>query len=868
VAEQAGLSFAVLLRRLRAEVRLTQEELAEAAGVSYRTVSDLERGLNQTARKDTAGLLAGALGLAGPARAVFIAAARGRASPGEVRAARAAQPSAGAAAVWAGGPAVAAGGWVVPRELPADVAGFTGREGELSALDRLLPEVAGDGPAGRPVVISAVAGTAGVGKTALAVRWAHRVAGSFPDGQLYVNLRGYDPGQPVPPAEALAGLLRGLGVAEAVIPLGEADRAARLRSLVAGKRLLLVLDNAGSVAQVRPLLPGSPSVMVVVTSRDALAGLVAREGAIRLPVDLLPSAAAVALLDGLIGARAAADPAAVAALAAQCAYLPLALRVAAELAIARPGTPLAELTAELADVGDRLALLDAGGDTEAAVASVFSCSYQQLAPSAARLFRLLGLHPAQDFDPWAAAALAGVDLPRARQLIGTLARAHLLQPAAGGRYQMHDLLRAYAAQQTARHDSRPARRAALTRLFDYYLAATAAALDTLAPAERQRRPDPPRAAAAVPGLSDPAAAVAWLDAELATLAAVAAHAAAHGWPGHTTRLAATLFRYLNQGHALQSLTINGCALNAAQASGDRAAQARALTDLASAHHQRGNHQQALDCYRQALDLARDLDDRRTLARATANLGRLHFELGRYGEASDCYQQSRDLFRALGDRPGEADSLGNLAEIYHRQGRDSEAIELLHQAQVLNQDLDDHYGVAAGLISLGEISRQQGQHQQAEDYLLRVLQVSRQIGARVYEAEALTRLADLYGQLRRTGEAGAHYQQALTLCQQAGHRNGEADALIGTGHLLLSAGQITQAQASLTTALTLARQIQDPYQQARALHGLAAACHAAGQPGQARRYDQQARGIYTTLGITPPAPPATHPEGYQPSGGPA
>jgi hypothetical protein len=322
-----------------------------------------------------------------------------------VLAAWAEAPTALAAAVIEGLPGPAAAPVPVPRELPADVGGFTGRAIELAELDLLLPSPAEqhDGAAG-PVVISAVSGTAGVGKTALAVRWAHRMADAFPDGQLYVNLRGYDPDRPVPAAEALAGFLRALGVAGQEIPLEEAERAARFRSLLAGRRLLVVLDNAATVEQVRPLLPGSPSVMVLVTSRDALAGLVARDGARRLDLDLLPAADAAALLRALIGGRAEADPAAAEMLAGLCARLPLALRVAAELAISRPDTPLAVLATELAGEADRLALLDAGGDPRSAVASVFSWSYQHLTGDAARMFRLLGLHPGPDFDRYAAAA--------------------------------------------------------------------------------------------------------------------------------------------------------------------------------------------------------------------------------------------------------------------------------------------------------------------------------------------------------------------------------------------------------------------------------------------------------------------------------
>ena len=371
------------------------------------------------------------------------------------------------------------------------------------------------------MVISAIGGTAGVGKTALAVQWAHQVAGRFPDGQLYVNLRGYDPGQPVTAADALAGFLRALGVPGQDIPAEEDERAARYRSLLAGRRMLVVLDNAGSVEQVRPLLPGAAGCVVLVTSRDALAGLVARDGARRLDLDLLPLPDAVGLLRALIGARVDADPAAAAALAERCARLPLALRVAAELAAARPDVPLAELAGELADQQRRLDLLDAGGDPRTAVRAVFSWSYRHLDADAGpgvpagRPAPRPRLRPARRRR--ADRHHRGAGPPGCWTV---LARAHLIQPAGPGRYGMHDLLRAYAAELAATEDGEEARRAALTRLFDYYLAGAAAAMDALYPAEQHSRPRPPASAQPVPPLPTAATARDWLDAERASLVGV------------------------------------------------------------------------------------------------------------------------------------------------------------------------------------------------------------------------------------------------------------------------------------------------------------------------------------------------------------
>jgi DNA-binding SARP family transcriptional activator len=344
----------------------------------------------------------------------------------------------------------------VPRQLPVDVAGFTGRDRYLAELDLLLPGIAGE-PGDRRMaraspaaaVIATVSGTAGAGKTALAVHWAHQVAERFPDGQLYVNLRGYDLERPVTASEALGGFLRALAVADQDIPAEVAERAARFRSLLARRRMLVLLDNAGEAEQVRPLLPGNPACVTLVTSRSSLTGLVARDGAIRLDLDLLPSGEAVDLLRALIGPRADVEPYSVAVLAEQCARLPLALRVAAELATARPARPLAGLVAELADENRRLDLLEAGGDPRASLRAVFSWSCDHLDPGPLRVFWLAGLHPGPDVDAHEIAALADITADHAGQALDFLDQVHLMHNVAPGRYGMHGLLRAYAREVAA-----------------------------------------------------------------------------------------------------------------------------------------------------------------------------------------------------------------------------------------------------------------------------------------------------------------------------------------------------------------------------------------------------------------------------------
>ncbi len=365
----------------------------------------------------------------------------------------------------------------VPRQLLADTSCFTGRPAELGQINGVL----GTSPARRPQ-ITVVTGTAGVGKTALAIHWAHQVAGRFPDGQLYVNLRGYDADDPMPPGAALGSFLRALGMAASAIPGGTQDRAAAYRSLLADRTMLIVLDNAAGAEQVRPLLPASPSCVVLVTSRDSLAGLIARDGAVPVRLDLLPPDDAVALLTGLIGERAAADPDAVARLAACCCRLPLALRVAAELAIARPSVPLAVLAGELEQRQRHLDLLEAGGDRRTAVREVFSWSVRRLDPAAARGFAVAALHPGPDLDAWALAAMTGTGQPEADRILRQLARTCLVQPAGTSRYTMHDLLRAFGRELACDTGGIDAHRA-LTGLLGYLQSAAAAAVDILYPAE-------------------------------------------------------------------------------------------------------------------------------------------------------------------------------------------------------------------------------------------------------------------------------------------------------------------------------------------------------------------------------------------------
>jgi tetratricopeptide (TPR) repeat protein len=734
----------------------------------------------------------------------------------------------------------------VPRQLPAAVACFTGRDAELAALTGLLE--AGMGGRGPAVVISVIGGTAGVGKTALAVWWAHQVADRFPDGQLYVNLRGYDPGKPMPAADALAGFLRALGVPGQDIPPEEAERAARYRSLLAGKRMLVVLDNAGSAGQVRPLLPGTPTTAVVVTSRDTLAGLVARDGAARLDLDVLPMQEAATLLRALIGLRVDAEPGAAAELADRCCRLPLALRVAAELAVTRPDASLARLAGELADLHTRLDLLEAGGDPSTQMRAVFSWSYRHLDPAHARTFRLLGLHPGPDFEPYAATALSGAAVPQGRRILDVLTRAHLLQPAAPGRYGMHDLLRGYARELSATEDGGQEQRAALTRLFDHYLHTAATAMDTLFPAERHRRPRIPRPATPIPPLPDPVAAREWLDDERAALVAAAGHAAAHGWTGHATRLAATLAGYLYTGcHFPEGFTVFSRALSAAQRAGDRAAEAAALNGIGTLDFAQARIPRAVDHHRQALALFREVGDRAGEGQALGRIGLAETHMGRYEQAGRHQQEAVAIYRDIGDRLAEARALSNLGLARQRQGRYQEAASYYRQTLDLSRETGDREGEALTLARLGVVDLRLGRYERAAGYLQHALALFQEMGHVGSEAETLINLGNAYVGLGRYEDAAGNFEQALAVFRKIGDPAMEAVALNGLGEVLFQTGEAGEARAHHAAALRLASEVSAPLAQARAHSGLARACQADGDPVQARHHWGEALTCYAAIG---------------------
>jgi DNA-binding SARP family transcriptional activator len=738
-----------------------------------------------------------------------------------------------------------AAGTAVPRQLPAPVQLFAGRSAELAALTGLLDQ--GDpgqqGGAERTLVISAIGGTAGVGKTALAVQWAHSVAAQFPDGQLYVNLRGYDPGQPLATAEVLASFLRALGVPSQEMPSADDERAALYRSRLAGRRVLVVLDNARDVEQVRPLLPGTASSVVLVTSRDSLAGLVARDGAQRLDLDTLPAADALGLLRALIGGRVDAEPGPASVLASQCAMLPLALRVAAELAASRPETALAQLAAELADYHQRLDLLEAGGDQRTAVRAVFSWSLRHLDPAAADTFRLLGLHPGVDFDDYAVAALRGGRVKQASLLTARLARAHLIHLAGPGLHSMHDLLRSYACELAAGIDAER-RQAALGRLLDYYLQAPSAAMDILFPAEKHRRPQLQATELQLPEFCDPDGARRWLDARLGCLVAVVEHAAVHGWRTHAIKIAATLFRYLEiGGHDAEAASIHSRALRAAEFDGDGGAQGTAHINLGAACYRQLGFQQAQDHYELALGLCREAADKIGEARALAGLGAVALRRDQQELAESYLHQAIRLHRESGDQAGEANIRGNLGVAAMRRDAHDEAAVHFRRALKLYRQTGNHSGKARCLGALGLIDVEQNRPDLARRRLRESLVLCRRLGDCVGEAYGLANLGRAEFQLGRHGNAEADLSRAIALLRDLGDVGREGTAHCELADVLASTGRVVEARGQFELALSLATECDDAAEAARAHAGLGQCHQARGDATLARQHWQAALALY-------------------------
>ncbi len=725
--------------------------------------------------------------------------------------------------------------------LPAGLTAFTGRTAEL---DQILGALRHGSSVAQAVVVS---GMAGIGKTQLAIHSGHMLLREkLVDRVLFVNLRGFhpDPTQPAAdPAAVLDGFLRLLGVPGHQIPHDLPARTAAYRSLLAGnRRTLIVLDNAADEEQVRPLMPETAGCLVLVTSRRRLTGL---RPTAHVTMDVFGADDAVGYLT-----RAAPevpvgpDPDAARRIARRCGYLPLALGLIAGQLRARAGWTLT-------DHADRIDERHQTGHLHTGVELALDLSYRQLTSNRQRLFRLLALHPGQDFDAYAAAALTGGDLRSTETDLEHLHRDNLLQPANASRYTCHDLVHAYAAERARDEDPPPARRAALTRLFDYYLATAAAAMDLSYPAEIHRRPRIQPATTPAPSLSDEDTARAWLDTERPTLVAVAAHTAGHGWASHTTRLSTTLYRYLNGGYHSDALALHSHALRAADTTADLVERAHVLVNLGATLHMLGEYEPAAQHLRQALAVCRRAGDLVGQARAHTNLGNLEAKRGNLEQSARHHTQAGPLYREGGDLASEAGALANLGEVEALLGHLQPAIDHFEQALARFQHFGDRTGEAWVLTILGDVETQLDRYESADAHFKQALALAYGNGDRTAQARTLDYLGTLQTRRGQPARAADHLRQAVTLFREIGERDGEASALNGLGETASATSHPAEALTHHTAAHAIAAAIGEQLQHARAHAGLGRNHHDLGDLTRADRHYRRALTLYTDLG-TPEA----------------
>jgi tetratricopeptide (TPR) repeat protein/transcriptional regulator with XRE-family HTH domain len=649
-----------------------------------------------------------------------------------------------------------------PAQLPAAVVDFAGRDYEISQLDAML---AAGAPGG--MLIAMIEGLGGIGKTTLALHWAHALRSRFPDGALFADLRGYHPtGVPATPSDLLGGFLRALGVAQDAIPPDDASRSALFRSVMDGKRMLLMLDDASDTQQVEPLLPGAAGCLVVVTSRVRLSGLVVRHGARRLCLGGLPAREALALLGGIVGEqRVAAEPAAASELVTRCANLPLALRIVADRAASRPGRPLADLVTGLRSERDRLDALSVAGDANTAVASVFSWSYRALPPAVATAFRLLSLYPGLEPSVPAVAAMLDTGVETARRLLDGLAAVHLIEESGRDGYRLHELVRLYAAERMRDEDSSNATDAVLSRLVTWYLH-TADAADRVLLPQRHRQPLAPAPSLSPLEFTDHTSAMSWCESERPTIVLLVHQAAGRGMHDLAWRLPTALWGFLSlRNHWTDLIETHEVALASARAAADRLGQAIALNNLgiAKVNVGRPDHAHTLLC--QALVLRKEIDDVWGQAAVSNNLGSLHRGRGEYNTAAAHHDRAIMLFRQVGDQCGEGQAMNNLGSAYLAMGRLDDAIGYYRQALSVLFGVGDLLGQAQTLDSLGSAYQVLADFDAAVDCHLRSVLMFRELGDRSGEAGSLDNLG-----LALAGDGAAalardSWQHALALFEE-------------------------------------------------------------------------------------------------------
>jgi tetratricopeptide (TPR) repeat protein/transcriptional regulator with XRE-family HTH domain len=757
---ESSQHFGRVLRAKRLNAGLTQEELAGRTGLSVRAISDMERGITSRPHSSSVSILASALGLD---------------ERGSAELARASRPNDEADVSAQAGSS--AWPWPrdgrVPRQLPHALPSFVGRQAELDTLTALLDRL-GSGPGA--AVIAAISGTAGVGKTALAVQWAHQVASRFPDGQLYINLRGFDPsGARVEPADAIRAFLDALGLPADAVPARLDAQVGLYRSLLAERRMLVVLDNARDTSQVRALLPGSSGCLALITSRNQLTGLAAGDGAHQMTLDVMMAAEACALLVGRLGAdRAGREPAAVGQLTELSARLPLALTIAAARATAWPAHPLSMLVSALRGVRDRLDGLDAGEPT-ASIRAAFSWSYRQLSAPAARLFQFLGLHPGPDLTATAAASLAGLPVPQARSLLAELSRACMVEEHVPGRYACHDLLRIYAGEQARSQLSPAGLRAGLARMYDHYLHTGYTAAMLLNPSRTPIELPPAQPLVLPEAITTRAAAMTWFEAEYQVLRSAIALAAdpdsetssdRHAW-----QMPWTLMNFSDRrGRWAELAALQRTALKAAQRLGDPAGQARAHLNIGGASIRMSRYDDALAHLRRSLSLFAEIGDYASEGHNLLAIAEVFSRREQPAQVLDFAERALALFRAADDEAGQAFALNTIGLAHLKLGHDRDAITCCDQALAIHRRLGNAFGQAESWEYLGRTRMRMGEHTAAIGCCKYALDLICELGDRYNEAWVLEQLADAYQASGDQVQAARAWRRALSILDELRHRD--------------------------------------------------------------------------------------------------
>ena len=714
----------------------------------------------------------------------------------------------------------------LPRQLPAATAFFSGRSEALGWLDAHLPDA---GAAGVAPTVLAVSGTAGVGKTALALQWAHRAADRFPDGQLYVDLRGHSrDGDPLPPATALSHFVLAFGVPPESLPVDEGQLAGVYRSVTAGKRLLVVLDNAATAEQVRALVPGEPGCVVLVTSRNALPALTVRHGAQVLTLNPLPPDEAEELLVALVGAdRTNAEPVETVELAARCAFLPLALRIVAAKLQAEPHSTVADLATRLSR-SDRLTALELGDDSELAVRAAFDLSYGSLSAEEQRAFRFLGIVPGADVGHEAVAALLDVDPSAAGHLLDRLAAGHLIGRPARMRYQFHDLIRDHASALCHAVDDEAARGDALARLFAYYVERATDATTILHPRLFRLPPEEIARIAPPAPLGDREAAMGWLEAERANLVEAVVHASTHGPAAAAWQLADAMRGYfLVRPCGADWLTVGQAGLDAATRAADPRAESAMHNSLGRAYRRLGNLPAAVDHLGQALVTSQAAEWLTGEAVAHCVLGGIFHDQGRLDDAITHHQAALDVERRIGDPNAEAAHLGNIGFALLESGAFSKAVRYFSDSLKIFQRVGDARGIAVTIDNLGALYHQVGRSEEGARHVTTALGEHRRLEFPDLEAESLNTLARI---CRDTGDldtARRHATESLRLARLHEEMRVEVLAMNTLGTVSARSAQPDDATGWHERALEIARRIGYRHGAVDALAGLASAAVAAG-----------------------------------------